>query len=179
MVKISDTQGRTDYAMVLEDPRPNNDGFYLQGTKVDKTSMTPQYERTLNYNAKTDWDGWQYRVPGLRVNWSNKGAHLALSKTTGSMSNWTSDGDAEINFPCSNSWTFMEPEIQSPTIYDWVQDGKHQVMHGWQLNNYEYAAAWAPSTDSVDLDQVYANALGTSGTAASNIIYSGNVQYYP
>ena len=72
MVKISDTQGRTDQAMVLEDPRPNNDGFYLQGAKVDKTSMTPQYERTLNYNQRLD-AYWEFRVPGSRGNGSHLG----------------------------------------------------------------------------------------------------------
>ena len=178
MVKISDTQGRTDQAMVLEDPRPNNDGFYLQGAKVDKTSMTPQYERTLNYNARTDWAGWQYRVPGLRSNSSNRGAHLALSKTTGSMSNWTTDGDTEINFPCSNSWTFMEPEIQSSTIYDWVQDGKHQVMHNWNNVSHDYSAAWAPSTDSVDLDQIYANASAWN-TSGYTQAWTSVMNWYP
>jgi hypothetical protein len=177
MVKISDTQGRRDQAMVVEDPRPNNDGFYLQGTKVDKTSMTPQYERTLNYNQRLD-AYWEFRVPGSRGNGSHLGSHLALSKTTGAMGNWTADGDGWENTPCSNSYVHMEPELQSPTIYDWVQNGRHQVMHNWNNGATDYAAGWAPSSDSVDLDQVFPSALGYN-SAASGTIYAPATHWYP
>ena len=45
MPKIWDNLGGYNLPLVVEDPRAGNDGFYIDGVKHDKTSLTPAFGR--------------------------------------------------------------------------------------------------------------------------------------
>ena len=48
MAKVWDYEGDYNRPVVLEDPRAGNDGFYINGNKHDKNSLTPQYNKSIN-----------------------------------------------------------------------------------------------------------------------------------
>mgnify|MGYP000111638471 FL=1 len=58
MPLIWDNTGRYDMPLIIEDPRAGNDGFYIDGRKHDKTSLTPTFGRRINFKT-TDSKTWE------------------------------------------------------------------------------------------------------------------------
>lgn len=60
MAKVFSFNGRTSYPAIFEDPRPGNNGFYIYGDRHDKTSLTPQFNSSLNFGTTGNWGYTQY-----------------------------------------------------------------------------------------------------------------------
>ena len=71
MAKVWDYEGDYDRPVVLEDPRAGNDGFYINGNKHDKNSLTPQYNKSINFNDNPSSGDWERNYIDSRITISN------------------------------------------------------------------------------------------------------------
>ena len=102
MAKVWEYQGtyNDETCIVVEDARPGNDGFYIDHVKHDKTSLTPQFQKKLNYQDSTTDFSWEFPFDsGFNDSYGYNGQQLALSKMTGSMSGKEDDGANHGNYP--------------------------------------------------------------------------------
>ena len=80
MAKVWEYQGQTGLPTILEDARPGNDGFYIDGIKHDKTSLTPQFMRKVNYQYTAGSADWSAPMSsGWSSSYGWNGQQLALS----------------------------------------------------------------------------------------------------
>ena len=81
MPKIWDNLGGYNLPLVVEDPRAGNDGFYIDGVKHDKTSLTPAFGRKMNMNYLNS-KVWEWPHDNQDNDFSHNSAGLHLSKMT-------------------------------------------------------------------------------------------------
>ena len=82
MAKVWEYQGTYNnrQTVVVEDARPGNDGFYIDHVKHDKTSLTPQFQKKLNYQPSTTDSSWAFPMEsGFNSDYGMNGQQLALS----------------------------------------------------------------------------------------------------
>jgi len=168
MAKVWEYQGRNDYPVVIEDPRAANDGFYIDGVKHNKTSLTPQYNRVINYRYDTQ-STYTYRHNNNSSSGTAKiGSSLALAKMQTGMSTPSNTQDYR-NYIDPAPWIDMSQSgaageggytggaMQSLKSNDGSQEA---VVHSWEDSTYLYNAGWPEMSSSTDLDQQNPNAWG-------------------
>jgi hypothetical protein len=173
MAKVWDYQGRTSYPIVVEDPRAGNDGFFLDGMKHDKTSLTPQFNRFINYQDSTS-TAWETKHNNnISTSGGHVGQSLALSKLQTGMSIPTDNTQNHENWVDPASWIDMS---QSGATGEGGHTGGAMrvltnndgsvkaVTQVWESGNTAYNACWPEIEDSVDLDESIPNARGNSWT---------------
>jgi len=167
MAKVWEFAGRVDTPVIIEDPRSGNDGFYIDGDKHQKSSLTPQYNRKINYNYDTT-QTYRYRHSNRISNEHNVGNSLALAKMQNGMS-VPDNSEDQGNYLDPASWIDMSQTgaageggytggaIQALKSNDGSQEA---VAHSWTSSHYSYLASWPEMTSSEDLDKKMPNASG-------------------
>ena len=172
MAKVWEYQGQTGLPTILEDARPGNDGFYIDGIKHDKTSLTPQFMRKVNYQYTAGSADWSAPMSsGWSSSYGWNGQQLALSKMTGSMSGYESNGNTHRNYPWTGSWMDMSDTLKMGTISVTSNGTQETQTHSWHTSDYQYVRKWPHMTDNIDLDQVNPSS-SNSGTKGG-----GNTQH--
>ena len=163
MPLIWDNTGRYDMPLIIEDPRAGNDGFYIDGRKHDKTSLTPTFGRRINFKT-TDSKTWEV-LDNVYDNGSNtrSGNSLSLSKmTVGCPKPNAADPNTNdaSNWPGCNHWLDMSFN-NGVGAGGWkhgssfvLSDGVNQTTHiGYTDSNTYRERAWPSMPDTTDLDE--------------------------
>jgi len=175
MAKVWEYQGTYSnrQTVVVEDARPGNDGFYIDHVKHDKTSLTPQFQKKLNYQPSAASSAWSFPMEsGFTTDYAMNGQQLALSKMTGSMSGMETDSASTSNYPWPGSWMDMTGTLKMGTM-NLVSNGTQETqIHSYCNSTYQYIRKWPHMEDSVDLYERNPTAGGTNSTKGS-----GNAQH--
>jgi hypothetical protein len=168
MAKVWEYDGRDDYPVVVEDPRSANDGFYINGLKHNKTSLTPQYNRMMNFRYDTVSSYLRRHYNNINTGDASIGSSLALAKMqTGC--GVPNNGQGILTHIDPSPWIDMSQTgaageggytggaMQALKSNDGTQEA---VAYAWQYNGYNYHATWPEIASSVDLDQQNPNASG-------------------
>ena len=81
MAKVWEYQGTysSRQTVVVEDARPGNDGFYIDHVKHDKTSLTPQFQKKLNYQQSSTDTSWSFSTnSNFSTDYTRNGQQLSL-----------------------------------------------------------------------------------------------------
>ena len=169
MAKVWEYQGRADMPTITEDARPGNAGFYIDGIKHDKTSLTPQFMKKVNYQYQAGVSTWSHPVTsGWNDTYAVHGAQLGLSKMTGSMSGYQTNGTGHYNYPWDGSYMDLSGTLKMGTTSVISNGTKETQIHSWHDTNYQYVRKWPHMADSVDLDQVNPSAGNSSNKGPGN-----------
>lgn len=175
MAKVWEYQGTYSnrQTVVVEDARPGNDGFYIDHVKHDKTSLTPQFQKKLNYQPSTTDSSWDFPMDsGFSSNYGVNGQQLALSKMTGSMSGKEDDAQDSSNYPWTGSWMDMSGTLKMGTM-NIISNGTQETqIHSYCNSTYQYIRKWPHMEDSVDLYERNPTAGGSNGSKGN-----GNAQH--
>ena len=109
MAKVySHSYGDTGWPAIIEDPRPGNDGFYMYGKRHDKTSLTPQFNSTLNFNTSGSISASQYNARTSTSYYYQH--HLMLNKMTVHVPFYpnTTSSSYSSNMYDDTAWRFMD-----------------------------------------------------------------------
>ena len=171
MAKVWDYQGRSNYPVVVEDPRAGNDGFYIDGMKHDKTSLTPQFNRYINYQDSTS-TAWELKHNNnMSTSGGQVGQSLALSKLQTGMSIPSDNSQNHENYIDPAPWIDMSQSGASGEgghtggamrVLTNNDQSIKAVTHVWESSSTAYNACWPEIEDSVDLDKSIPNARGNS-----------------
>jgi len=173
MAKVWDYQGRTNYPVVVEDPRAGNDGFFIDGMKHDKTSLTPQFNRYINYQDSTSTNWETKHNNNMTTAGANIGQSLALSKLQTGMSIPSDNSQNHENYIDPAPWIDMSQSGASGEggytgggmrVLTNNDQSIKAVTHVWESGSTAYNACWPEIEDSVDLDKSIPNARGNSWT---------------
>jgi len=175
MAKVWEYQGtyNDETCIVVEDARPGNDGFYIDHVKHDKTSLTPQFQKKLNYQPSAASSAWSFPMEsGFTTDYAMNGQQLALSKMTGSMSGMETDSASTSNYPWPGSWMDMTGTLKMGTM-NLVSNGTQETqIHSYCNSTYQYIRKWPHMEDSVDLYERNPTAGGSNASKGS-----GNAQH--
>ena len=175
MAKVWEYQGQynNNTCIVVEDARPGNDGFYIDHVKHDKTSLTPQFQKKLNYQTSTSDSSWSFPMDsGFNNTYGYNGQQLALSKMTGSMSGKEDDGADHGNYPWTGSWMDMSGTLKMGTM-NLISNGTQETqIHSYHNSGYQYIRKWPHMEDSIDLYERNPTAGGSNGSKGA-----GNTQH--
>ncbi len=101
MAKVKEYDGNDRVQCVIEDPRPGVSALYFYGKEVDKNTLSPKYEGTINFSNLGNTSGadsfYNWSMPGgyarpatyANMRYSN-GVFLSLSKGTTSVPGYMS-----------------------------------------------------------------------------------------
>ena len=113
MAKVYNNGGDLRQPIVMEDPRTANDGFWLWGRRHDKDTLTPQYNKAMNWATENsgfatfgDVNYWQNRMDGNSYYAGQN--QLLLSKMTVHCSDWYNDTTNYYNIPDDAAWRYMD-----------------------------------------------------------------------
>ena len=141
MAKVWEYQGSYDDqgTIVVEDARPGNNGFYIDMVKHDKTSLTPQFQKKLNYQQSSTDTSWSFSTnSNFSTDYTRNGQQLALSKMTGSMSGMESDSSNYQNYVWPGSYMDMSGTLKMGTM-NVISNGTQETqIHSYHNNSYEY-----------------------------------------
>ena len=175
MAKVWEYQGTYDNqtTIVVEDARPGNDGFYIDHVKHDKTSLTPQFQKKLNYQTSTSDNSWLFPMDSsFSTDYTRNGQQLALSKMTGSMSGMESDSTNYQNYVWPGSWMDMSGTLKMGTM-NLVSNGTQETqIHSYHNSSYQYIRKWPHMEDSIDLYERNPTAGGTGNVGGGNTQHS-------
>lgn len=175
MAKVWEYQGtyNDETCIVVEDARPGNDGFYIDHVKHDKTSLTPQFQKKLNYQPSTTDSSWSFPMNSeFNDSMAYNGQQLALSKMTGSMSGMETDTAGHQNYPWTGSWMDMSGTLKMGTM-NIISNGTQETqIHSYHNSSYQYIRKWPHMEDSVDLYERNPTAGGSNGAKGG-----GNTQH--
>jgi hypothetical protein len=174
MAKVWENQGRQDQTTVIEDARPGNDGFYIDGIKHDKTSLTPQFQRKINYQYTAGSSTWRHPNSPVMSNYPDTGQQLALSKMTGSMGIEQSNSSHRPNYPWQGTWMDMSGECKIGTMTVVTNGTKESQIHSWRNSDHGYVAKWPHMANTTDLDQQNPS----SSNSSTKEYYGGNISTY-
>lgn len=177
MAKVWDYQGTNTYPVIVEDPRAGNDGFYIDGFKHDKTSLTPQFNRKLNYRYDTA-SAWYTRHNNEISNINRNGMSLALSKLQTGCNVPHDDSQDNENWVDIAPWVDMsngEGGRKGGAMASLKSnDGSIEaVVHTWDSSSLDQQSAWPQMENTQDLDQVNPSARGNFSQN-----YGHKVQYW-
>lgn len=175
MAKVFTYQGRSQYAAVLEDPRPGNDGFYIYGDRHDKTSLTPQFNSTLNLATGSGFSGGSQFAGASTSSGSVREQHMFLNKPTVYVSTYvdSSTGAHYGNTPDDTSWRFMDETMHSNVglVEFSNQDGTNKTLGNMMPHRndgrYRYGNQWTSTIP----DSTYLHEVKPS-------YYTSSVQFY-
>ena len=165
MAKVWDSNGRTNNSVLLEDPRAGNDGFYINGDKHDKTSLTPQYSRRINMQTSATSTAWAFFPSDMDVGQTGfvSGLSLALSKLTVGVAEPEAPGTNSANYYGyydSASWIDMSFNNgvgaggrTGGTIFTITDGTDEMVVKSQKSGTYYNERAWPVIPVTTDLDQ--------------------------
>lgn len=174
MAKVWEYQGTysSRQTVVVEDARPGNDGFYIDHVKHDKTSLTPQFMKKLNYQYSTTDSAWSFPMDSdFSTNYGYNGQQLALSKMTGSMSGYESNSNTHSNYVWPGTWMDMSGTLKMGTMSVISNGTQERQVHSWSNSGYHYNRGWGHMEDAVDLYE--RNPTSTTGGSVGG----GNTQH--
>ena len=175
MAKVWEYQGtyNDETCIVVEDARPGNDGFYIDHVKHDKTSLTPQFQKKLNYQPSTTDSSWSFPMDSeFNYSYAFNGQQLALSKMTGSMSGMETDTASHSNYPWTGSWMDMTGTLKMGTM-NVISNGTQETqIHSYHNGGYQYIRKWPHMEDSIDLYERNPTAGGSNASKGG-----GNTQH--
>ena len=162
MPKIWDNLGGYNLPLVVEDPRAGNDGFYIDGVKHDKTSLTPAFGRKMNMNY-LNTKVWEWPHDNQDNDFYHNSAGLHLSKmtvTVGKPAPSSPNGSDHTNFiQChhfsdtsfNNGVGAGGYKAGSATV---VTDGTDETVHlSWNKAGNMIERAYPKIPITTDLDQ--------------------------
>ena len=162
MPKIWDNLGGYNLPLVVEDPRAGNDGFYIDGVKHDKTSLTPAFGRKMNMNHVAG-NEWVYPHDNQINDFSINSAGLHLSKmsvSVGKPSPSSPNAGDHTNFAQCHHFSDTSfnngvgaggYKAGSATV---ITDGTDETVHlTWNRANSMYERAYPKIPTTTDLDQ--------------------------
>lgn len=184
MPKIWDNLGGSQRPAILEDPRAGNDGFYIDGVKHDKTSLTPTFGRMINF-AYDNSIVWTYRHRAIRDDYYGHQTGLHLSKMTVNVSepNLASpNSESRDQWPHTTHWQDLSFN-NGVGAGGWkhgnsfvLTDGVDETVHfGWVQGSTYYEGAWPKMATTKDLDESNPNML-SNGVSLSYM--NGHVNYW-
>jgi len=145
MAKVHRFSGETDQPVVMEDPRSGNDGWWIFGVRHDKTSLTPQFDKKMNWAVGAGWTNW-HGSNNTGANTETSQAQLLLRKMTTHQNEWNTTSATSYNVPNDSAWRWMDETEESEVSFStWTEhdDG----------NGNKRLAMWnAPHTQTVYLD---------------------------
>ena len=176
MAKVWEYQGTYNnrQCVVVEDARPGNDGFYIDHVKHDKTSLTPQFMKKLNYQDSSAAAGtWEFPFDSKFNNdYAYNGQQLGLSKMTGAMSGYETNTNGHQNYVWTGSWMDMSGTLKMGTM-NVISNGTQETqIHSYHNSGYEYIRKWPHMEDSVDLYEKNPTAGHSSYTDGGNTQHS-------
>ena len=121
---------------------------------------------------------------GFHNDFAYNGQQLALSKMTGSMSGYESNGASHQNYVWPGSWMDMSGTLKMGTM-NVISNGTQETqIHSYHNNSYEYVRKWPHMEDSIDLYERNPTAGGTGNVGGGNTQHSaylhetvGNADY--
>ena len=173
MAKIWDNLGGYQRPAILEDPRAANDGFYIDGVKHDKTSLTPAFGRMINF-ATNNSNIWTYRHDTQRNDTYGNQTGLHLSKMTvnvGEPNLASPNGESRDNWPATSHWQDLSFN-NGVGAGGWkhgnsfvLTDGVDETAHiAWVKGSQYYEQAWPKMDSTKDLDEANPNMQSTGIT---------------
>jgi hypothetical protein len=165
MAKVWDSNGVTTNSVLVEDPRAGNDGFYINGDKHDKTSLTPQYSRRINMQDSVGSTVWEFYPTDMNVSSNGfvSGLSLALSKLTVGVCDPEAPGTNSAGYygyTDSAAWIDMSFNNgvgaggrKGGTIFTITDGTDEMVVKGFKQGTSYYERAWPVMPVTTDLDQ--------------------------
>ena len=166
MAKVWDYEGDTNRPVVLEDPRAGNDGFYINGDKHDKNSLTPQYNKSINFNDNPSDGSWQRDYIDNRIIDSSQrvGASMGLAKMQIGSNRPQDNNTSTNNQRDPGAWIDMTLTCTSNGVGEGgYKGGSMQVISDgvdesavWTYMNSTtcYQFAWPKMDNTTNLDDV-------------------------
>ena len=107
MAKVYKFSGEIDQPVLMEDPRAGNDGWWMFGVRHDKTSLTPQYNKKMNWTVTTGWANWHgNNATGANTDVAQN--QLLLKKMTVHVNEWSTTVEGQYNVPNDGAWRWMD-----------------------------------------------------------------------
>lgn len=160
MAKVHKFAGETDQPVVMEDPRTGNDGWWIFGVRHDKASLTPQFDKKMNWAIGSGWSNWH----GSNQTGSNSEtgqAQLLLKKMTTHVNEWGSTSASGYNVPNDSAWRWMDETQESEvsfstfTEHDDGNGNKRMVIWNQPHTQTVYLDGYTQNLlDSQNLDEV-------------------------
>lgn len=121
MAKVHKFAGETDQPVVMEDPRAGNDGWWIFGVRHDKTSLTPQYDKKMNWTVGSGWTNW-HGSNSTGANTDVAQNQLLLKKMTTHVNEWNTTGQGQYNVPNDSAWRWMDETMESEVSFStWTE----------------------------------------------------------
>ena len=152
MAKVHKFAGETDQPVVMEDPRTGNDGWWIFGVRHDKTSLTPQFDKKMNWTIGSGWTNW-HGSNQTSQNTEVSQAQLLLKKMTTHVNEWGSTSASGYNVPNDSAWRWMDETQESEVSFSTFTE--HDDGNG----NKRMAIWNQPHTQTVYLDGYTQNLL--------------------
>ena len=136
MAKVYNFQGDSNQPVIMEDPRANNDGWWIFGMRHDKTSLTPAYNKKMNWTLTT---GFSNGFVNNQVTTGDMSQNqLMLKKMTVHSPQWSSSGHSTTNVPRDNAWRWMDEQMEQEVSFNtWTEhdngSGSKRLMY-WTTN---------------------------------------------
>ena len=161
MAKIYTYEGDSGVFCVQEDPRPGNDSFWLYGNKVNRETLTPEFNNKFNWNTgPLAWTNYQSNA----VDTYPRYGRLNLTKTTISQGLYYEHDGSDIYNMDDGFWIDMSPNLKTGHAKNWTYGDESTV-------DFEYHNGYTGGFYTTDVKMEVEDDLGNGNMYTTSDTY--------